>query len=62
MVAAVSFVSVVNRAQAHRWWGEFSLLFGASMLVAGWFDHRLLLKTLKPSDATMRQVTYEHSI
>jgi hypothetical protein len=50
--AAASFASVVNREQASLWWGEFSLVIGASMLVAGWFDHRRLMKTLRPSEAT----------
>jgi hypothetical protein len=51
-VATVAYAHVVNREQAGLWWGEFGVLIGASLLVAGWFDHLLLSKTLKPSDAT----------
>jgi hypothetical protein len=52
IVAALSFADVVSREQAGLWWGQFDVVLGATLLVAGWFDHLLLCKTLKPSDAT----------
>lgn len=51
VLAAMSFAAVVNHKQAIRWNGAFALVIGASMFVPGWFDHRLLLKPLRPSEA-----------
>ena len=51
-VATASFAKVVNHEDATLWWGEFALSIGTALLIAGWFDHRLLLKTMAPREST----------
>jgi hypothetical protein len=51
-IATASFAKVVNHEDATLWWGEFALLIGTALLIAGWFDHRLLLRTMTPREST----------